>query len=325
MNVLVTSCGAKVRLVRAFQAALRVMGGGKVFACDISAESAALFAADRGVLFPETASPEFAGALERFCADNQVQLIIPTRDGELKVLSALSGRLAKVGAFVHAPSSTTLDLCLDKRQFNRYCEAHGFPVARSFGEGREPIFPAFIRPISGAGSVGAQRIDTEDEWRASVRDRDDLVIQAFIDAPAYTVDALLDFDSRPLQAVTRRRMAVTAGESSIGRAEYWQDLEELALRLCAEIGCIGHNVVQAFRSSAGEIHLIEINPRFGGGSSLSLASGLDSPKRLLQLVAGDIEAASAPRPIRYGLTLLRYADDRFVTSKELSEIERMGP
>jgi carbamoyl-phosphate synthase large subunit len=92
----------------------------------------------------------------------------------------------------------------------------------------------------------------------------------------------------------------------------------MALDLCARLGCIGHNVVQAFyRRETGPL-LIEVNPRFGGASNLSIRAGLDSPSRIIALLAG--EKPRNPRPIRFGLTMLRYSEDMIIEDAEVKQL-----
>ncbi len=71
-------------------------------------------------------------------------------------------------------------------------------------------------------------------------------------------------------------------------------------------------MVQAFWDGQGEPLFIEVNARFGGASNLSIQAGLASPERLVMMLAGDAVVARKPRPVRYGLTMLRYSQDLLV-------------
>ena len=82
-------------------------------------------------------------------------------------------------------------------------------------------------------------------------------------------------------------------------------MTEQALDLAGALQLVGHSVLQAFLHPERGVLWIEANPRFGGASILSIEAGLQSPARLLALLSGD-ETARAPRPLRNGLTLMRY-------------------
>lgn len=313
MNILILSAAAKVLLVQAFQAAAHPLGG-RVIAADIARDNAALFAADQALILPRSDDPSFGEALLAACAGHAVGLIVPTRDGELAVLAELRPRLAAQGVAVLVPAPDALAVCRDKRRFTNACHDLGLETPRTFGPGEVPDrFPVFVRPVDGAGGRGARRIDDPADLPAG----EDHLVQAFDSGPEFTIDVLMSLDAAPLQAVARRRLLVQGGEATKSRTEDIPALTEQALKLCAALGLVGHNVVQAFHDAAGT-RFIEINPRFGGASNLSIQAGLASPERILQMVHSQDAEAACPRPITYGLTMLRYAQDRIVTDAELA-------
>lgn len=316
MNVLILSAAAKVPLVRAFGEAAHARGG-KVLAADLGPDNAALFEADGAVILPPSDDPGFAEDLAKACAAHAVRLVVPTRDAELPVLAAARDRLAQQGVTALVAGVEALAACQDKRRFIAVCSDQGLATPHTYAAGEAPDrFPVFVRPVTGAGGQGARRIDRAEDLPTG----ENLLIQVLETDPEYTVDVLLDLSGRPLQAVARRRLQVRAGEAVKSRVEDAPELEEQALALCAALGLVGHNVVQAFHAPGRAPRFIEVNPRFGGASNLSIRAGLASPERLLQMVEGRGAEAAAPRPIAYGLTLLRYAEDRFVTEADLAAL-----
>lgn len=315
MNVLILSAAAKVLLVQAFQAAAHPLGG-RVLAADIAADNAALFAADQALILPRSDAPEFVDALAQACAQHAIGLVVPTRDGELAVLSAARDRLAAQGVTVLAPSQDALAVCRDKRRFTQACHDLGLETPKTFAPDETPDrFPVFVRPVDGAGGRGARRIDDP----ADLPTGEDWLVQALDSGPEFTIDVLMSTAGAPLQAMARRRLQVQGGEATKSRTEDVPALADQALKLCAALGLVGHNVVQAFHDDAGT-RFIEINPRFGGASNLSIQAGLASPERILQMARGQDDEAARPRPIAYGLTMLRYSQDRIVTDAELAAL-----
>jgi carbamoyl-phosphate synthase large subunit len=323
MNVLITSASAKVQLVRAFQEAVHPIGG-LVVAADIDPMAPALHAADAGAILPRSDTDAFAPALHALCAERAIGLLVPTRDGELTVLSRLATALGCAGTTVVVSPAPVLAITGDKLALREFCIARGYPVARRIGTGASADdLPAFARPRRGAAGRGAVRLDTVDALAAALADPD-LLVEAFIDAPEYSIDALLDLQGEPIQAVVRSRLVVRHGESHVGRVEDRPELAALALRLCADLGIVGPAVVQAFRSEYGEVRLIEVNPRFGGASSLAIRAGLDAPSRLVALVSGRDADARRARPIATGLTSLRYAEDVLVPWAAIASLGNRG-
>lgn len=316
MNVLILSAAAKVLLVRAFAEAAHARGG-RVFAADLAPDNAALFEADQAILLPRSDTAGFRAALARSCVEHDIRLVVPTRDAELAVLAAARPALAERGVTVLVPTAEALETCQDKRRFVAFCAAHGFATPRTFAPGEPPdSFPVFVRPVRGAGGKGARRIEAAE----ALDPAEDLLVQALETGPEYTVDVLMDLAGRPLQAVARSRLEVRDGEAVKSRVENAPELAGQAMGLCAALGLVGHNVVQAFYGPRTGPRFIEINPRFGGASNLSIQAGLASPERILQMLEGQGEAAAVARPIAHGLTLLRHAADRFVTEAELAAV-----
>lgn len=307
MNVLITSAAAKVLLVQAFQRAAARLGG-RVLTTDMAASCAAgLFSDAHFKVKPINAE----GALDELlliCATNEVRLIVPTRDGELAFFAQHKQRFAAAGVAVLVPDLHRLRVCQDKRAFGQAIAAHGLGALPVLDQ---PVtrFPAFVRPAEGAGGRGVRRIDDAAEL-ATVGNLTDYLVHPLIVAPEYSIDLLMDLDGRALQAVVRERGQVVAGESRVSTVVRHDRLETDTLRLGEALGLVGHNTVQAFDDRERGLLFIEVNPRFGGASNCSIEAGLQSPDRLLALLDGD-EGARAPRAIRYGLTMYRYAQDVF--------------
>lgn len=318
-NVLITACGAKVALVNAFRSALRE--GGRVIAADLSAEAAAFLAADVALRLPPWSDPAWGETVTAVCRRYAVALLVPTADAELAWLAPLADRLRAEGTTVLLPSPETVAICRDKRRFAGFCLRHGFPVPETFPPGALPDrYPVFARPARGQGGLGCGRVDAEPLLKALLAGQGDLVVQEYLEAPEYSVDLLMDLEGgEAFQAVARRRVAVRGGEACVSRVEDLPALTDAAMGLGEALGLVGHNVVQAFYTPESGPRFIEVNPRFGGASTLSIAAGLDSPARLMQMVRGEA-AARAPRPIRHGLTLLRHAEDRFLSPGQLAAL-----
>jgi carbamoyl-phosphate synthase large subunit len=172
-------------------------------------------------------------------------------------------------------------------------------------------FPLFARPAIGQSSLGTWVVKTPEMLAALEPMADELIIQEMVTDPEYSIDVLSTFEGEALQAVVRRRLVVRGGESSTTQVVHNPELEALALKVADGLGLVGHSVVQAFWSEQNGPRLIEVNPRFGGASTLSIRAGLDSPRRIIGMLRRD-PAAYKNGPIQIGLTMHRVAEDIFV-------------
>lgn len=309
MNVLITSAARKVWLVRAFQRAMS--GEGSVIAADLTWHAPSLHIADRGVLLPRSDSSTFVDRLRELCSRQQVDLVVPTRDGELELYAELAPSFADDGVRVVVSPPGAVAKCLDKATFNRHCSEHGFAVPETVTEPREQDLPVFARPRRGQASAGASIIRTAEEL-AECRDH---VFSRVIEAPEFTVDVFLRRDGSAVSAVPRERVVVVNGESQETRTVEDHELVERAAALCESIGLVGPATVQAFRTDAG-VRFIEVNPRFGGAAALSFRAGADGPRWLLDEATG-VTLEHRLGDYERGLTMLRYGADVFLDDAAL--------
>jgi carbamoyl-phosphate synthase large subunit len=320
-NVLIASAARKVLLVRAFREALgrcaETTGvAGHVVAADISPLAAALYEAEVGRLVPRSDDPGFVDALLRICETDRVGLLVPTRDEELPVLARARDRFAEAGTVVLVAAPDAVDTCRDKARFVAAVAAAGLEAPAVYADAAAASFPAFVKPRWGKGGQGAAKVGDAAGLAAAIAAIDgDVVIQAFVDAPEFTIDVFLDLDGRPISCVPRKRVMVVGGESVVGRTVRDPTLSDAAVRLCVAIGLIGHATVQAFRTADG-VSFIEINPRYGGAANLGFEAGAPTPEYAIRAARGE---HLEPRLDAYevGLMLFRHSADLFVREGDL--------
>jgi carbamoyl-phosphate synthase large subunit len=318
-NVLITSAARKVLLVRAFCDALARIGGGEVIATDLNPQAAALYAADRARLLPRSDDPSFVDTLLALCADERVGLLVPTRDEELPLLAGVRDRFAAAGTVVLVSTPDAVDTCRDKARFITAVAAAGLTAPDRYEDLATVPYPAFVKPRWGKGGRGALRVDDHAQLAAALQSiealGDEPIVQAYVEAPEYTIDVFVDLDGRPISCVPRERVSVLSGESVVGRTVRDPGLSEATVRLCTAIGLVGHLTVQAFRTPEA-ISFIEINPRYGGAANLGFEAGAPTPEYAIRAARGE---RLEPRLDAYeaGVVMLRYSDDLFVREDNL--------
>lgn len=315
-NVLITSASRKVLLVRSFKEATQRLGSGRVIAADINPLAAALYEADDARIIPRSDDQGFVEALLRICDDDRIGLVVPTRDEELPILARERDRFAAAGTVVLVSSPEAVDTCRDKARFVTAVTAAGLETPTVYPDAASTRFPAFVKPRSGKGGQGAAKVSDATELAAALEALGgEALIQAYVDAPEFTIDVFIDFDGRPISCVPRERIAVVDGESVIGRTVRDPELSAAAIRLCTEIGLVGHQTVQAFRTPT-EVAFIEINPRYGGAANLGFEAGAPTPDYAIRAARGE---RLEPRLDAYevGLTMFRHAADLFIREADL--------
>ena len=312
-NVLISSAGRRIALLDIFRLTLGEMGlRGRVLAADMSRFSAAFQAADAGFLVPACTSPEFIPAVLEVCRREGVRLVVPTIDTELPLYAASRERFAREGVQVAVSSPEAIAVCGDKEQTHRWLVREGLPTVRqaSVAEvlaapGDWP-FPLLVKPRNGSSSLGVAVVRDHAALEAATADGG-YVVQTLAAGEEYTIDFLADRAGRCRCAVPRRRLEVRAGEVSKGMTVRSGPLEELALQVCERLpGAYGTLNVQVFLDEAtGEMSVIEVNARFGGGFPLAWEAGARFPRWMVEELLG-LPSTAAPARWRDRLVMLRY-------------------
>lgn len=320
-NVLISSAGRRVALLDIFRRTLPEMGlRGRVIAADMSPLSSAFHSADDAVLVPRSTDPDFIPVMIEVCRERNIGLLVPTIDPELPVYARNASLFADIGTTVAVSSQDAIRIGSDKKETHAWLTREGFPTVRQttgdgFSEnGRGWTYPALVKPRNGSSSVGVAVVDDVRQFEAATRDGD-FVVQSIAPGQEYTLDVLTDRSGVCVCAVPRRRIEVRAGEVSKGVTSRAEELISLARKMCDRLpGAFGPLNIQMFLDDAtGEINVIEINPRFGGGFPLSWQAGAKYPQWLIEEILGRPSSADS-ESWQEGLVMLRWDQAVFTTA-----------
>jgi len=318
MNVLITSASRKVWLVKRFKDALKKENiSGKVIAADIDPLNPALFYSDDKFILPLNNDPKFKTKLVDLCIEKKIKLIVPTRSGELMFFSQNKQYFNDNGIIIMVSEPAIINICNDKLAFYMYLSRHKyFTPHTSLVKELDVLstFPYIVKPRLGAGSVGIFKIYTQDQFNYVKKIAPNSIVQEFITGQEYTIDLFSDFNGNVISVVPRERLLIVAGESYKGRTVKNFEIIKKSMHLAEQLGTIGHITIQGILNKKG-FYFIEINPRYGGGASLGIEAGANTPQFILKIMLN--------RPIEYslydfidGLYMLRYTEDVFVKSGE---------
>ncbi len=324
INILFTSTGRRVALIRAFRESLHRLGlQGRIYAGDAKKNVPTLFVADEKMKLPPIRDPQWIPTLKEICRDKQVDLLVPLIDPELIPLSRHRDEFAAQGTTVLVCAEATNQICRDKRRTDVFFREHGIKtpglltidyLEREYDWKR----PVILKPADGSSSIGVVKVFDRDELRFYAGRTTNPIIQPWLEGIEYTIDVLVDFSGRVLCAVPRIRIETRAGEVSKGVTSKYRDVMAASRRIAEALpGACGCVTIQCFRETGtDQLIFTEVNPRFGGGYPLSYAAGADYPGWILA------QLASIPFSIdfdgwRDGLAMLRYDAAVFPSAEEL--------
>lgn len=316
MNVLITSAGQRVSLVRAFQKELtNRYPNAKVYTVDMQPElSAACNVSDRYFKVKRVTDPDYIEELIALCVEQNIKMIVPTIDTELKVLSLHKSRFAEQDIHLVVSDPSFVDKCRDKRLINQFFTERGVEVPRAVDKSN-PVFPLFIKPYDGSLSVDTFLVRSSEELTAYHLSNEKFLFMEYMDKQEYdeyTVDMYYGRDHQVKCIIPRKRIFVRGGEINKGltcKNEIVAFLHERLNKIEGAVGCL---TLQLFmHKTNARMAGIEINPRFGGGYPLSYAAGGNYPAWL-------IEEYFEGRALEYfegwenNLLMLRYDDEVLV-------------
>ena len=286
-NILITSAGRRVELVRAFQAELKKkFPYSKVYTAEANPEwSSACRLSDNYFTLPRVDNINYINSIIDLCIKNDIKVVIPTIDTELLVLSKFKESFLLKNIHIVVSDFNLVSRCRDKRQTNFLFKELDINVPRLIDKANL-IFPLFIKPYDGSLSKDIYLIKHKEELTESLLKNPKLMFMEYINPLnfyEYTIDAYYDKRSILKCLIPRRRIEVRGGEISKGITEKKGFYNILKSKLSFIEGAKGCLTIQFFIGKKNnEIIGIEINPRFGGGFPLSYAAGANYPRYIIQ-------------------------------------------
>jgi carbamoyl-phosphate synthase large subunit len=316
VNVLFTSAGRRVELLRAFRHAYRSLRlKGRILVTDVNPLAPAFQAADSTFEVPRFSDPGYIPALLEIVKRTDAQLVFPLIDPDIPILAAHKADFEALGARVMTPDANGADTARDKWKTHQLFRSLGIPAARSWLPDdlrrEKPAFPLFIKPRQGSAGQGAFTVENERQLEFFLTYVEDPIIQECLPGPEITSDVICNAAGEVWAVVSRRRIEIRGGEVSKGVTIWDEKIARDCMAAAKGIHAAGPVTVQCILRD-GEPRFTEINARFGGGCPLGIAAGVNSPKWYLAEAAGRKVNTPAWGEYRKNLFLTRYDESFFV-------------
>ena len=305
MNVLITSAGKRVELVQLIKETLDNMGlESTVIAADITRTAPALYFADKYHIVSRCDEPQFVGDIISISSSENIDVIIPTIDTELSILSRNADNIhTKTGARVMISDPGIIDIFFDKIKTDRFFRDNGIPVPRLYTRGDAIESNVIVKPISGSAARGVKMVKPEYFRWEDVEDN--YIVQHASPGDEITIDAFFDFKGNIVSKSMRERIRVRDGEVQIGRMVWHQKISDYIDKLSGINRFKGGVTFQAFIDCV-DVSFIECNPRFGGGLPFTIMSGNNFLRYLFEIIEyGKIDTGSVNKS-ETGIVFSRY-------------------
>jgi len=320
VNVLLTSVGRRVELVRAFRRAYDALGlDGLVIGTDIQPLAPALHHCDRAYLVPRLDDPAYPARILEICEREPVSLVFPLIDPEIPVLASLATAIAATGARVASVDAKGAAIAADKWLTGEFFRSVGLNTPRSWLPGDSALasepFPLFIKPRRGSASAFTFRVRDARELEFFASYVPDPIVEELLPGPEITSDVVCGPDGDVLGVVSRRRIEVRGGEVLKGVTLRDDRIIEACVRVAKALDARGPITVQCMMKD-DQPFFTEINARLGGGFPLAVAAGFDGPRYLLAHAAGIATDVPPLGTYQCDLYVSRFDDSIFLTEED---------
>ncbi len=308
IRLLFTGVGRRIELLQAFRNAALVLNKSlKIYGADMAGTAPALCYCDFTRKVVAMKDPGYIDNLLDICKKDKIDLLIPTIDTDLLVLSRNKEKFEEIGTRVMISEPDKVLICRDKNNTSQFFVDCGLAAPMPVNDVERYVggFPAFIKPKDGSSSINAFKVEDKEELLMYSQQVEDYIIQPFISGKEYTIDIFCDFDGKPISIIPRERMQVRAGEVLKTQIFMDETMIKEAKALCSAFKPCGPITVQLIQDEkTGVNYYIEINPRYGGGAPLSMKAGARSAEYILRLLSG--EEVKEPEHISDGAIYSRF-------------------
>lgn len=313
MNILFTCAGRRNYLINYFKEALK--GEGKVFATDMQLTAPALVDADVALQVPAIYSQEYIPSLLKIVSDNNINCVISLNDLELPILSEAKAQIETLGAKVIVSDEQAIKVAFDKWETVKFLEANGLKSPKTyidFEEAKKAIasgelkFPLVIKPRWGSASIGIDFPETMEELELAYKlqnirlkrtilaeaSKDDIdhaiLIQEKIPGKEYGMDVLNDFEGNHVGTFVREKLQMRSGETDKAISVIDSRFHEVGKIIGDNLKHIGNLDCDVFEHN-GELFVLELNPRFGGGYPFSHEAGNNTAAIYIEWLKGNMD------------------------------------
>ena len=315
MNILFTCAGRRTYLLKYFKENLSE--GDKVVATDMQLSAPALQVADVKLQVPAVYDPKYIDITLQICKEQKIDALLSLNDLELPLLAENKARFEAEGVKVIVSDPKVIDIAFDKYMTAQWVESLGLNSPQTFVrledakralQTGELVFPLFMKPRWGSGSIGLETIADMEELdtyynllmkkikktilaTASVGD-EYIMIQEKLTGNEFGLDVMNDLEGNHVAVSVKQKLAMRAGETDKAVTLDLPEVREIGRKIGEALKHIGNLDVDVMQNAKGEYCVLELNPRFGGGFPFSYEAGVNLPKAIIEWIKGnEVDAA----------------------------------
>ena len=250
---------------------------------------------DTNYILPDIVSPDYIPSVKDVCEREAITGLLSFYDPDVVALSKYFDDFISMGITPIIPRQKIAEICFDKMMTYQYLTKNNFVTAKTYLNIDDAIsnlnsgdlkFPVYVKPRRGFGSSLTFRARNELELHAFYHYASDMIIQEELVGEPIDFDILNDLNGNVISVVPWKKFRSRLGETEQAQTFKHQDVIDFGVKLGNTLGHIGPLDADLYLKD-GQISVLEINLRFGGGYPVSHLSGADFPAKIIKMVKGE--------------------------------------
>jgi carbamoyl-phosphate synthase large subunit len=282
--------------------------------------------------YPSAGSEALSQRLQAIQVKEHMDLIIPNFDAELYNFIKIKAGLTIMGIRTVLPTHQQLEAC-SKPNLAAFGRQHQLNVPKSIGifnadelhnAADELNFPLVIKGKFYEAEIAYTASQAQNAfYRLSAKWGTPIIVQQFIKGTEINVAGLADGKGNALSAVPMRKLYITdKGKAWAGITIADDKLIAIAQQFAAASKWSGGFELELMQDKAGELFIMEINPRFPAWIYLTAAAGQNQPAALVKMALG--ETVEPLTEYQVGKLFIRYALDHVTDVSEFQQFSAFG-
>ena len=229
---------------------------------------------------------KYSNELTNLVKKNQIKLIIPVTDLDLRILSELKRNLNRINCVPIISDKEIINVCINKRLTFNFLKKNQLQTPEVYNNvsAKTIRFPVILKDLEGNGSKGLQLIEKSRDLISKKTKKK--LIQKFIYGQEYNLDILNDLKGQYLDHCCKLKIEMRDGETFKAKIVKNKKIDKLAKVISKKLKHIG-NLDCDLIFSKKKFYILDLNPRFGGGYAFTHISGKNYLLKILKLTLNE--------------------------------------
>jgi carbamoyl-phosphate synthase large subunit len=277
----------------------------RIISVDPDPLSAGFFLSDKFYVTPYAKNEKsLIEKTTKICKNENIDVIMPTSGFDTPIHAKHRKKFEKLGICLPFSDYSVIQICENKLSLYR-CIKNKDVLPFTTDNIEEIVPPCIVKPKLGKGSRNIFMCQTRGDLTFALNRIENPIFQKPLIGKEFTVDVLSDLKETPLIAVPRERIEIKAGITSKGKITLDEEIQRICLGIAKELNIKGPSCMQLKKDEEGKPKLIDVNPRLGGATIMTVLAGVNIPELLVKLC--NDEAFIMPKPKE--ITVTRYWEE----------------